>query len=342
MEIIILGVGRSGTTALYNVLQTALSDQNRTVKYVYEPFLWDQKTFDKPFTSISSEFTYVSSLSIDGIYHNKRLPLFMDDESVESIYPHEYLASLHAVADQGTALLAKYIRANGRYRLIRKMRPEARIIIMLRNPLDVINSSINMFSFFGDDYHASDADRFLDEADRIYPGVIDQRMFKDNVVYREGIYWFLMTRKLLHDVEGDANVFCLPYEEFTGARVRWFKKICEFAGLEYRDDYGEALTRKVGPIRSVTVNLSKDDYQVLLPLLDEYSTFVDKTGYDFDRDRIQKKYRGRLLETREFNPLRGRLPAYLLEVISREEIVVEQDMDIFRRILRKLSRNSGN
>ena len=64
-KIFIIGIGRSGTTAIYSILQRIIRIQlQKGVEFVYEPFLWDRSVFNKMYTDINDEFDNVSSLSV--------------------------------------------------------------------------------------------------------------------------------------------------------------------------------------------------------------------------------------------------------------------------------------
>lgn len=340
-QIIVMGVGRSGTTMLYSALQKILADCVGSLRCNYEPFLWDRDVFDIPFTEVTDEFTRVSSLSVDGMYHHRRLPMFVSKSDVDALSPDPYLRFLH---DSDKVVLTKYIRANGRLPLIRSMYPNARIILMLRNPVDSLNSSIGMFSFYGDEFHASDRDRFLREAEQLFPGEIDVDLFGSSDIYAELVYWQLMTKKLIHDVQHDDKVLLLPYEVFRKDRESALKEVVEFIGCDYQEDHLKIFDRKVGPVHSGLRQLDENDYRVALPFLDYYRDILDAAGFEFDPASVTGRYQGRLLKQRVRDPLRGRGVLYLLKQLEalrggQPEQDVRGRLRSFGRCVARLIRN---
>ena len=57
----------------------------------------------------------------------------------------------------------------------------------MRNPLDVLNSSVKLFSFLGDDYYKSDAERLREEIEEKFNITIDQNLYMIPI-YREVTY----------------------------------------------------------------------------------------------------------------------------------------------------------
>ncbi|MFW5891039.1 MAG: hypothetical protein ACOCUI_02370, partial [bacterium] len=80
MKICIFGVGRSGTTASYNILQKIINDMyGDDIDFVYEPFLWDRDVFNDMYDRVNNNFKYVNSLNQEGIYNHQKLPMFIDE-----------------------------------------------------------------------------------------------------------------------------------------------------------------------------------------------------------------------------------------------------------------------
>ena len=77
-ELLVSGVGRSGTTALYDFLTRYFEYQGVKSTSFFEPFLWRLKDreFDK------SEFKSTNALNITGMCAHCTLPLFSADKSV--------------------------------------------------------------------------------------------------------------------------------------------------------------------------------------------------------------------------------------------------------------------
>ncbi len=81
MIINILGVGRSGTSAIYSIIQQIMEDQLKgTINSIYEPFLREQSLCggDVNDLSIRSNFKYIDSLSLEGMYNHSILPMLIE------------------------------------------------------------------------------------------------------------------------------------------------------------------------------------------------------------------------------------------------------------------------
>ncbi|MCI0471902.1 MAG: sulfotransferase, partial [Candidatus Aminicenantes bacterium] len=160
MKICILGVGRSGTTALYTLLQEIFIDRfGKNTDFIYEPFLWDMQAFNGRYNDVVKNFDSMNSLSVEAMYHHQNLPLFIEDATAFKDNP--YLDKIFHKTSENA--LIKFIRANGRFRLLTEICPEAKYIFITRNPLDVINSVVVRFSLLGSEFHRDDWDRFTRE-----------------------------------------------------------------------------------------------------------------------------------------------------------------------------------
>ena len=235
MRIVVLGVGRSGTSALFNLLQDMCVDEfDNKVDFVYEPFLWNRKVFNKVYSEYKNEFSLSSSLSIDGMYNNKHIPQFVDKNNLAKFEHNKFLNDLARPMKGMDCLLAKYIRGNGRYLLLKKICPDCKFIFMMRNPLDTLNSSINMFSFLGDDFYESDWEMLANEIyDKYNDQVHDQ--FKTRLS-KELAYWFYMNKFLLENSVGD-DILKICYEDYIQNKRQYLKNICSFLNIEFKDSY---------------------------------------------------------------------------------------------------------
>ena len=79
MKVCILGSGRSGTTAIYTLLQEIMLKKHESLDFVYEPFLWDKDTFNSKFEEVVDNFKYTGSFSFEGIYNHLKLPMLIGD-----------------------------------------------------------------------------------------------------------------------------------------------------------------------------------------------------------------------------------------------------------------------
>ena len=224
---LIAGVGRSGTTAVYRSLQELIERRRLSCRYVYEPYLWNPAVFgtvydDERFTE---RFNSPSSLHVEGIYAHCKTPLFCSER--HSIHD-DFLRNIVFRAGQNT--LAKAIRVNGRLSAIARLVPDAKIVLLIRNPLDTINSAANLFSFFGDEYHPSDKPRFLAEIQSLF-GVSSPP--PDDEIAWSRLWWRYMTEAALESAERfPEQIFVVPYEMFVADRTACASEIAGFLGLD--------------------------------------------------------------------------------------------------------------
>lgn len=279
MKCIILGVGRSGTTAIYTLIKQIFQNIQTNTKCFYEPFLWEKENFST-----------LDSLFIEGMYHHRKLPLFIHEDNLNLYANNNFLQN---ILDHDN-LVVKFIRANGRVRLINQICPDCKIIFIIRNPLDVLNSSKEMFSFYGDGYHESDRKRFGKEIHNLFPEDTHAKNLSKHPgkLYHEALYWYFMNKKFLSDMQEINNdVLTIPYELFNRDKNNWSRTVCDFLSVDYADSYPESIRQKIAPTLQKT-SFSQDQLEELLPFMDDYAAFLDTMGYanQVDLENIKTRY----------------------------------------------------
>ena len=341
-SIVILGVGRSGTTALYSALQNVLYGCfDGLVKSIYEPFLWEWTVFNKRLNAITDEFTYMSSVSYQGIAKHHQLPMLISEEMVAQYKTDEFLCELFKLDSGCQALIAKLIRANGRYHLLRSILPDAIWITMMRNPLDVVNSSAAMFSFYGEDFHASDYERFCLEVEQWY-GPASLNLPRVTVIQKHAFYWYFMSRVLLEESIGDNRVFPLLYEQYRLDQTEFINDIVNKLGIKMTSMLMTAPQKKVGPSYS-SVNLTKDEIlglQVYMELYQELlNTYFPDTANIVNCEKIMDRYLKNYRKQKSIDRFYGRTPLYIKNNLSPRSLTVSSRCGIlncFRYIPSKL------
>ena len=311
MKIAVIGIGRSGTNILYFLLQKILEDLfDGDVNYAYEPFMWDPEIFDKRFDKIVKEFNYMASLSIEGIYFHQKYPLFIQDP--ELIEDAGYIEKVFSGFAKSENLLLKFIRANGRIRLLEKCSKSCKFVFIIRNPVDVINSSIHSFSLFGEDYHRSDYEKFVRELEsmgRVNPADVHA----EGRVQREYLYWYHMNSFALQSIsEFSEKFFAISYESFKKDNEYYIELLCDFLKIPFKKKYVDYAKRKVGKL-SRKNNLTVGEYEFLVQKLGEYKSLLDrhKIRYSFDPGEIKASYRGKLPKWRMPDPCYGATPIFI-------------------------------
>lgn len=148
-KILAMGVGRSGTTALYNLLPEIQEDQHpNDIDYVYEHFLWDRETSNKFYKDVITEFQFVSALSIDRMHHYKTITLILNNTKTAPEQSESWIKANSTAKYGRRHYLEEIIKANGRLPFIKEVSPETNVLFINRNPVDAISSPLSMFSSF--------------------------------------------------------------------------------------------------------------------------------------------------------------------------------------------------
>jgi hypothetical protein len=292
-----MGVGRSGTTALYYLLQhILLRNFPNDVDFVYEPFLWDRNACNDDYKNIRYKFRYIDSVSIEGIYNHTKLPLFIGpkNENIEN----EYVKNLFVPTTPKNHLLLKMIRANGRFRLLNRICPTCKFIFIIRNPIDVINSVSQRFSFYGEDFHPSDFNRFIWELESKFNFTKDKKEIKR--IKRDVLYWYYMNYYALESFEESINkplVIC--FEDFVDSKKQYVELICRHIGIPFEDDYVNVIKENVSQSYGVP-NLTKNEYNLLMPYFSKYEELLSKYQIynHLNRSKLLKKFKNKLLDTK--------------------------------------------
>ena len=350
MKICILGVGKSGTTVLYSILQEIFSDLYvENVSFIYEPFLWGELTWNKRLREIGPRLSEMSSFSIEGMYQHQELPLFITDPGKYN--DNRYLKQIFNTSDKNSHVLLKFIRACGRFPLLRQICPRCIFIFIIRNPLDVINSVLNRFSFFGGDYHKDDFSKFVREVNDIFKANINPGD-TTNRVRKEVAYWYYMNRFILEQFSLLPDPpFIICYEDFAADKKNILEKMCKYLNVEYNEKYYEISQKRAGPV-SRYINLSLEDFEILKKYLQDYPNLLKEFNISnsFCLQHILSKYENKLLETREEDPFYRKVPVFikdrLMESIKQkdekirqqDEIIREKEQDIQKKIANNLKK----
>jgi hypothetical protein len=316
-KIAVFGVGRSGTTMIYKILQDILyNNTGNRLNCVYEPFLWDRNTFDQPYELVTGKFEDVSALSYEGIYHHKKLPLFITDTYKLGVEQGRYIKNLLTPLQRGNSLLIKFIRANGRYQLFKQCSPDLKSIFIIRNPLDVINSVINRFSYYGDDFYVSDYPRLFQEVSN---GLISPlpNIISESCGQREFLYWYTMNKYFLERYGVDKDVLIICYENYVKDKKFWIEKICSFLDIEFEFNFLDNVDRVIGPTAG-EINIEADDYSFLKPFVYDYIEMVKQQNIsvNFDINEILMRYENRKLNKRCVIVNQGKGSIFLREKLN--------------------------
>lgn len=162
-KILISGVGRSGTSFLFEEMAAALRAAGPAALF-YEPYQWSPakvvetgRVHAEPFDS--------RNLSPFGIYVHCESPIFLrGPHPVHDLMVNRILAP--EVPDR--SVLAKLIRGNSRLMAYLKADPAVKVVGVVRDVFGTVNSVSNHFSFFGSEFFPTDLPRFREEVAALY------------------------------------------------------------------------------------------------------------------------------------------------------------------------------
>ncbi len=290
IDVFVFGVGRSGTTMAYVLIQEILRDAcDGDVLWSYEPFIWNVEVFDDLYESTKSLFGRTSSLNIEGIYRHLNMPMFVEKVRSTDHRDHAFFRRFSLLRPGGGSHVAKLIRANGRMAVFRDLNPAAKFVLMVRNPVDNVNSVKHKFSYYGDDFYPSDFQRFCDE---VGDGLV---LSPDTATWAEkqAEYSFQMSRAALDFARGDSQSLVFEYDRFVRNQRESVAKLCGHLDIEFRDAYVGQLASPVGSM-TPRIALSEVEYQSIAHYEDRYQELCDRYGLDrqVDSADVHRHYRG--------------------------------------------------
>ena len=265
---LVAGVGRSGTTAIYEALQN-LAASGGGFDHFYEPYLWGPPTWGPRFRSVATAFTTTNSIHAYGLRCHLETPLFASDAQ-ERLAAHGDF--VHSLFKDGRSSLAKIIRGCGRLSDYLELRPEVKMVFVMRNPLDCVNSILENFSFFGDEFHPSDLPRFRRELEALGR---PQPAFATECEAATA-WWREMNEAALRSFEGhEERVFIAPYEAYSSDHEATARLLAEFLTSGVKNKKTTTLDRPVGPI-SRRINLRTDDRDHISPFQAAYFDLIEQ------------------------------------------------------------------
>jgi len=289
MKSCVLGLARSGTTAVYHFTNNVLRKKlGVDISYYYEPFLWNQEVFKENDQLNMERFSYNDSISYEGIYNHLNLPMLI--ESPESFTDNKFLRKLVST-EKSAHESYKFTRANGRIHLLKKLCPDCKIIFIIRNPLDVLNSIRQRFSFFGGEFHTDDYPRFLQEINEVYgQGIISE---SNNRIKRELDFWYFMNEFALRSIQqyGD-EILVICYEEMMKNPENTLKRICEYLEVTAADGMLN-MTTDMGGSTTQVFEFPKHEYPLFKKYLIKYYELLQfyEIENDIQIENVFEKYR---------------------------------------------------
>ncbi len=296
MRVLVSGIGRSGTTMMYQQIGLMMRDAFEAPRYRYEPYLWNLNPSNTKLASYGPE-----SLSARGMQVHQNAPLFLDgahpvhDAFLWSLYGGA--ATLPGDPEIPDAWLAKIIRGSGRLESYLQAFPDLKVVICLRNPLDTLNSSLGMFSFTGEEFHASDRPRLLAETAKrlphldLPPAETASHLAVSTIWWRAFTEWSMRVARKYPE-----RCFLYRHELMASHEDDVIGKLVSFLGFSSADVFRMGLSEPAGRKTTATYLLAADIGE-LYPHLRYYfedclSQHMPAQELQQLEDRLLKRYAG--------------------------------------------------
>ena len=298
MDVFIFGVGRSGTTMLYSLCQSIYHHLYGDA-YIssYEPYIWNPHLFNAPYDQTRKLFGKTSSISIEGIYTHLQTPMFVKEEplpnTLNDVSLNDVFYDRFSEHSENTAPhLVKFIRANGRMNLFRRLNPKAKFILMIRNPVDLVNSVKHKFSFYGDDFYPSDFPRFCKELKEANLLTIDEE--RATWAEKQAEYCTQMNRAAIDFALSDTNTLIFEYDNFNFDKSASVERLCQFLKVPFEADFDEKVSSPTGPVTS-SITLSEQEFISIVRFDASHDELCDRVGISRTKSSldISHRYKGK-------------------------------------------------
>ena len=288
MKAIISGIGRSGTSNLFDLLYTATFNKidPGECSSVYEPFLWGPITWGKPYHELGKYLSSLNNISPAGVYSHKEIPMFIDDVgSLEGSYALKYLTK---ITSQRKHCIAKFIRAGARTSLLEALDDDLKILYLVRNPLRVVNSLGRTFSHYGEGYYPSDLPRFNSEAEALYGDEFlsyKAKMKRFGIIGAQVLYWHY-TNKFTYDLIKAGKLTktrIFIHEELISPSDESLVCLFDYLQMPWRENYKNIFRRNVGHSMA-SISLCKNLVNAMTPSFELYREIASdsRVSRDFD------------------------------------------------------------
>lgn len=301
-KIAISGVGRSGTTSLFAALENTFLAHATNPSFYYEPFLWNLRGFVSETGHGKQPFRSTSSLSPKGIYHHTRIPLFTPHNNPADPFLAElYDAEKNYPSD---IRLVKFIKLSGRLQALLNTVPDVKIIQIIRNPFDTVNSCLSLFSFFGDEHHPTDKWRFVSEVSDKFSIDLNDLFAKEEVDWSFAWWKFMTDASLRAAAKFPEKIFLLSHEALRADPTRSYDAIWEFLELPFEWRAPGAGRTIFGPVTD-SVKLSPDEAWRYRGLHEEYFQALEKadaSGVDLKPEQVSARVSAKYLDGARYDP----------------------------------------
>ena len=295
MNILIFGVGRSGTKAVRIYLAYYMAKYiNKCLWLNYEPYYW-----------LSNGI-----INYEGVYQNVNSKQIMNAEDKLS---KRHIRFIKNMKHSKLPTLTKFIRGNGRIDQICEIHQPEYIIGVIR-PLDQVLASLNKFNW--DFFSVGSIKDFKNSRIKIWNRFIndvatsdllnsekDFEIFEsvkldENWEFRNAFYWYVMNLALLNSKKKNDNFILINYDNFTMDSAKAIKDIFKINNniLDIKDP----LFREPDSSKDNRFPFKIDESRVIRFLVSKINRYMFKL-YDsnillyFKSFHINSGYKGTLL-----------------------------------------------
>ncbi len=253
MAILISGIGRSGTTTLYEIIGKALLAQHGGGRCVYEPYLWNIPEIESTADTHGQPFN-VGQVGLFNMTVHCNTPLFLSnhhmlhDAWLKRVFGPAPAASQTAPDN----VMAKVIRGAGRIEAALTRFENLKVIAVTRNVIDTVNSGLGLFTFYGDEFHPSDKHRFVNEVNSLFNANLDASKIKNEMEWSV-LWWHYFTEASIRTYQKFPDrVMLVPYEKYIKDNSGIMKQIFKFCGIKDTHLDTKLFSNDAGPRTSVS------------------------------------------------------------------------------------------
>jgi glycosyltransferase involved in cell wall biosynthesis len=297
MAVLISGIGRSGTTTVYQILGKGFISKYGQAKCSYEPYLWEIPAVESTAVVKGQPFS-VNQVGLFNVNVHCHTPIFLEGRN--SLHDHWLRKVFGPMPPSATKApdnsMAKVIRGAGRLEAALTKYENLKVVIITRNIIDTANSGLGLFSFFGDEFHPSDKTRFVKEVNEKFAVNIDVKSLKSELDWSI-LWWHYLTEASIQTYEKFPDrVKLVPYEHYNKNKRQVMGEIFDFADIEQIHIDESLFEQGAGPTTSISyltntdINLMRQEVEWYFTRLKEAISY--ETNFDeFNRLQAQKYYK---------------------------------------------------
>ena len=290
MALVISGIGRSGTTTLYQIIGRAFLSKFKNARCVYEPYLWNIPEVERTAKVKGQPFS-VGQVGLFNIYVHCNSPLFLSGR--HTLHDHWLNRIFRPNCSENEAapddVMVKLIRGSGRLEAALTRFSNLKVVVVTRNVVDTVNSGLGLFSFFGDEFHISDKKRFVNEVNRLFNAGIDIDTIENELMWSV-LWWHYFTDVSFKvRIKYPDRVMIVPYEKYIANKPGVMEKIFNFVGIESHFLDHSLFEVGAGPTTKASYLTTQNIEQMNDELHWYFNNVEMASGVRFDANKFRRK-----------------------------------------------------